>query len=201
MKILLIGGTGMVGSRILAEAQSRGHDVTAVSRHGERRLDANDTEALRAALTGQDALVVALGPSRTDQDAPRLVDTYRRILDAVRGSGVRVLFVGGAGSLFAAPGVRLVDTPEFPEAYRAEALQAAEALDLLRGVHDVNWTYFSPAIVLAPSERTGRYRLGREEPVLNSAGESFISAEDYAVALLDELEQPRHERQRFTAGS
>lgn len=201
MNILLIGGTGMVGSRILTEAQSRGHHVTAASRHGETRLDANDTGALRAALAGQDALVVALGPSRTDPNAPKLVDTYRRILDAVRGMGVRVLFVGGAGSLSAAPGVRLVDTPDFPEAYKPEALQAADALALLRGVEDVNWTYFSPAIVIAPGERTGRYRLGLEEPVFNDAGESHISAEDYAVALLDELETPRHERKRFTVGS
>ncbi|MEF2279989.1 NAD(P)H-binding protein [Deinococcus sp. YIM 134068] len=197
MNILLLGATGMVGSRILTEARSRGHTVTAASRHGETRVDANDPDALRQLLAGQDVLIVALGPSRTDPDAPRLVDTYRRILEAARTTGTRTLFVGGAGSLEVAPGVRLVDTPEFPDAYKPEALQAAEALAFLRGEEGFAWTYISPAADIQPGERTGEYRTTGEELLTDEGGRSYISAEDYAVALLDEVEIPRHPAGRF----
>lgn len=201
MNILLLGATGMVGSRILQEARSRGHTVTAASRHGETRVDANDPDALRQALAGQDVLVVALGPSRTDPDAPRLVETYRRILDAARVTGTRTLFVGGAGSLEVAPGVRLVDTPEFPEAVKPEAEQHAEALNFLRGEGGFAWTYISPAAEIAPGERTGKYRVNGDELLTDGEGRSRISAEDYAVAVLDEVEIPRHPAGRFGVAS
>ena len=135
MNILILGATGMIGSRITTEARERGHTVTAASRNGEVKVDANNVQALTRALHGQDALVVAIAPSLTDPSAPALVDTYQKIIQAAAQTGVRVLFVGGAGSLDIAPGKRLLDTPEFPEAYKAESLQAADALDDLRA----NW--------------------------------------------------------------
>lgn len=201
MNILLLGATGTIGSRVLTEAHSRGHSVTAASRHGETRVDADDPEALRHALAGQDVLVVALGPSRTDPDAPRLVETYRHILEAARVTGTRTLFVGGAGSLEVAPGVRLVDTPGFPEAVKPEAEQHAEALDFLRGEGGFAWTYISPPAEIAPGERTGNYRVGGDELLTDEEGRSRISAEDYAVAVLDEVEVPRHPAGRFGVAS
>lgn len=202
MNILILGATGMVGSRITTEAQQRGHTVTAASRGGPVKVDANDTAALSAALQGQDALVVALGPSRTDPSAPALIDTYGHIIQAATQNGTRVLFVGGAGSLEVAPGHLLIDTPEFPEAYKHEARQAADALNDLRAHHasgPLNWVYFSPAAVIAPGERTTHYRLGKNDLVANDQGSS-ISAEDFAHAVLNELENPQHHNERFTIG-
>lgn len=202
MNILILGATGMIGSRITTEARERGHTVTAASRNGEVKVDANNVEALTRALHGQDALVVAIAPSLTDPSAPALVDTYQKIIQAAAQTGVRVLFVGGAGSLDIAPGKRLLDTPEFPEAYKAESLQAADALDDLRANHtqgSLNWVYFSPAAMIAPGERTTQYRLGKNELVAGAQGSS-ISAEDFAHAALNELEHPQHHNERFTIG-
>jgi uncharacterized protein len=205
MNIAVIGGTGMVGSRVVAEAASRGHSVTSVSRNGGAKesdnvvdliADASDLDAMRQLAADHDVIVSAIGPSREPDGDPSafaitLVDLARAVAEA------RLLVVGGAGSLFVAPGVRLVDVPEFPEEYRAEGLASANALEALFALANAgDWSYLSPAPVIAPGARTGVYVLGDDTP----AGES-ISAEDYAVALVDEIERPAHTGVRFTVAN
>jgi uncharacterized protein len=206
MKILIYGGTGRVGSAIVAEAAARGHDAIAVSRHepaGElpegvtwQRGDASDASSVAKAATDVDAVVSALGPSRQPGGDPFAFAGIVRDLAAAVGS-TRLVVVGGAGSLLAAPGVRLLDTAEFPEIYKTEALASAEALEVLRGSDEsVDWTFLSPAPVIDEGERTGTYRVGDDSPV-----GTFISFADYAVALVDELETPAHRRARFTVAT
>ena len=202
MNITIYGATGTIGSRVTAEAQARGHDVTGVTRTGGDlpagvhpvRGDAGDS-ALAKRIAGEaDVVVSAIGPSRTGGDRREFLVQLRNLVDTL--GDTRLLVVGGAGSLLV-DGGRLLDQPGFPELYKAEALIGAEALEYFRGLGDgVDWTYFSPAPVIAPGERTGAYRAGTDSPV----GES-ISAEDYAVALLDEAERPAHRRRRFTAAN
>lgn len=206
MKIMLVGATGNVGSRILREAVSRGHEVTAiVRREGAleseprvevERADARDAGEVARLAGGHDAVVVAVSARREgDASIPEVV---RAAVGGVRRADVPRLFVvGGAGSLEVEPGVQLVDTPGFPEAYKAESLQQREALDVARA-SDVNWTYLSPAVVITPGERTGQYRVGGDQVLADAEGNSHISMEDYAVAVLDELASPNHERRRFT---
>ncbi|OIV36299.1 epimerase [Mangrovactinospora gilvigrisea] len=213
MKILLLGATGMVGSRIAKEAVARGHEVTAVSRSGkspgEARPnltavagDASDT-ALVARLAGEhEAVASALAPPRDGSD-PREPFTalYTALTDAVRASGTeRLVVVGGAGSLLVGPGKRLVDTPDFPDAYKGEALAHHDVLTLLRGRggDGLNWTYISPAAEIAPGERTGTFRLGDDRMLTAPDGSSRISAEDYAIAFVDELEQAVHPKRRIS---
>jgi putative NADH-flavin reductase len=193
MKIALFGATGMVGSRIAAEATDRGHEVTALSR--STGADMADAAAVREAATGHDVVVSATGPSRTGEPhEPWLASVSTLIENA---ADARVLFVGGAGSLLTADGTRLLDTDGFPEAYKAEATSGAAALDLFRAAPEaVDWTFVSPSPVIAPGERTGSYATALDTP----AGD-FVSAEDYAAALVDEIEQPQHRRQRFTVAS
>ena len=193
MKIALFGATGMVGSRIAAEATARGHQVTSLSR--STGGDLADATAVRAAAADHDVLVSATGPSRTG-------DPHQPWLDAVstliaNAGDARVLFVGGAGSLLTPDGTRLLDADGFPPEYLGEATTGAAALDLFRAAPErVDWTFVSPAPVIAPGERTGSYTSSLDTP----AGD-FISAEDYAVALVDEIEDPKHRRQRFTAAT
>jgi putative NADH-flavin reductase len=193
MKIALFGGTGMVGSRIAAEAAGRGHEVTALSR--STGTDMADAAAVRDAAATHDVVVSATGPSRTGEPhEPWLASVSTLIENA---ADARVLFVGGAGSLLTPDGTRLLDTDGFPEAYKAEATSGAAALDLFRAAPEsLDWTFVSPAPVIAPGERTGSYTTSLDTP----AGD-FISAEDYAVALVDEIEQPQHRRRRFTAAA
>jgi putative NADH-flavin reductase len=193
MKIALFGGTGMVGSRIAAEAAGRGHEVTALSR--STGADMADAAAVRDAAATHDVVVSATGPSRTGEPhEPWLASVSTLIENA---ADARVLFVGGAGSLLTPDGTRLLDTDGFPEAYKAEATSGAAALDLFRAAPEsLDWTFVSPAPVIAPGERTGSYTTSLDTP----AGD-FISAEDYAVALVDEIEQPQHRRRRFTAAA
>jgi putative NADH-flavin reductase len=202
MNIAVIGGTGMIGSRVVAEAAARGHQVTAVSRKGDAtpssqvtalKADAADPATLQRLAADHDVVVSAIGPSREPGGDPSTFPVT--LLDlATAVAQTRLIVVGGAGSLFAAPGVRLVDTPEFPDVYKAEALAAAAALDALKARPDVGeWSYLSPAPIIAPGERTGRYLVADDVP----AGDS-ISAEDYAVALVDEIETPAHTGRRFT---
>lgn len=204
MKIVVIGGTGMVGSRIVAEAVARGHEVTSVSRTGTDSrpgvvavaAHADDTATIAALASHADVVVSAIGPSREPGGDPSaFADTLTALALAV--TPTRLAVVGGAGSLLAAPGVRLIDTPEFPDEYKAEALAGAESLAALQALSlDGDWTYLSPAPVIAPGERTGHYELAEDAP----AGGS-ISAEDYAVALVDELEKPQHNGRRFTVAN
>ncbi|WP_210650248.1 NAD(P)-dependent oxidoreductase [Nocardioides sp. SYSU D00065] len=193
MKIAVFGATGMVGSRIVAEATSRGHQVTGLSR--ATGADLADADVVREAAAAHDVVVSATGPSRTGESHQPWLDAVATLLGNV--GGTRVLFVGGAGSLLTADGTRLLDTEGFPPEYRAEATSGAAALDLFRAAPEsVDWTYLSPAPVIAPGERTGSYATALDTP----AGD-FVSAEDYAVALVDEIEEPRHRRQRFTVAS
>ncbi|MBS62064.1 NAD(P)-dependent oxidoreductase [Salinisphaera sp.] len=199
--VALVGASGNAGSRILKELSDRGHQITAIARHPDRiaalpdvtavQGDANDRAALAALLKGHDAVISAV--HFTASDAATLVG-------AVRDAGVsRYLVVGGAGSLEVAPGEKVIDQPDFPEAYKPEASAGGVFLDYLRGVDDLEWTFLSPSAEFVPGERTGRFRLGKDELLTHAEGSS-ISFEDYAIALVDELEQPAHVRQRFTVG-
>ncbi|OZI37255.1 3-beta hydroxysteroid dehydrogenase [Bordetella genomosp. 10] len=199
--VALIGASGNAGARILKELSDRGHSVTAIARNPEkiadlpkvtaRRGDVDDKEGLAALLRGHDAVISSVRFSASD---PRV------LIDAVRASGVRrYLVVGGAASLEIAPGKRLLDQPDFPQAYKVEATKGAEFLDLLKGVQDLDWTFLSPSAMFMPGERTGKFRLGTDQLLTGEHGSS-ISFEDYAVALVDELEKPAHVRRRFTVG-
>lgn len=206
MKLLLLGSTGMIGSRIAAEARDRGHDITEASRSaGEGRiaLDVNDTDALANAASGHDAMVSAIAPPRdgSEQTAP-LLAAGRSILAAAEQSGVtRIAFVGGAGSLLLPDGSRNVDQDGFPDEYKGEALAHGELLELLRNEGAATeWSYLSPAAVIQPGERTGEFTLGGDHLVVAADGSSEISAEDFAIALVDELENNNHVRKRFTLG-
>jgi len=201
MKVALIGASGTGGSRLLAELSGRGHQVTAIARHPEmvaklpgvtaKRGDVFDKAGLGALLKGHDAVISAV---RFSESNPKL------LIDAVKGSGVKRYFVvGGASSLEVAPGVKLIDTPQFPAAHKAEANKGGEFLDLLRKDKDLDWTFLSPSAMIAPGERTGKFRLGKDQLLTNDKGSS-VSWEDYAIAAVDELEKPAHVRERFTVG-
>ena len=202
MKIALIGASGFIGSRLLAELSSRGHAVTAIVRNPEKvaalpgvtavKGDVFDKDGLAALLAGHDAAISAVHFTASD---PQL------LLAAVKQSGVkRYLVVGGAGSLEVAPGVKLFDTPEFPAPYLDEARKGGSFLDLLKPEQGLDWTFLSPSALIQPGERTGKFRLGTDQLLVDDKGNSAISAEDYAIALVDELEKPAHSRRRFTVG-
>lgn len=204
MNILLIGATGMVGSRVAAEARARGHEVTGVTRSGKdgtARAEARDSAAVAKLAQGKDAIVVAVAPPRDGSEtvAPLLADG-RGVLAGAREAGVkRVVIVGGAGSLEIAPGQRLVDTPDFPALYKNEALAQGALLDAVRAeAGGLDWTYISPAAEIEPGERTGTFRVGGDQLLTDADGNSRISAEDYAVALVDELEKPQAVGRRIT---
>lgn len=208
MKIALFGAGGMIGSRIAREALARGHQVTAISRTPgklakdlavtEIKADARDAQSIAQAVKGHDVAISAVGVGTGDQTS--LLQANEALIAGVKQAGAaRLLVVGGAGSLEVKPGLQVVDLPDFPEAYKPPALAHREVLNLYRKA-DLDWTYLSPAAVIAPGERTGKFRLGGDQLVADAKGESRISAEDYAVAMVDELEQPRHIRKRFTLG-
>ena len=203
MKIALIGATGMAGSRILEELVSRGHYVKAIARNTHKLadtarvltvdLDLNDHEALITELQGQDAIVSAVRFQGLNVNG--LIQTIR---DA---KAKRYIVVGGAGSLNVPNqhNLRVVDSPDFPEEYKAEAEAGVKFLDALKQVNDIDWTFISPSAEFGPGKRTGQYRTGKDELLVGEQG-SKISAEDFAVALADELEQNNHIQQRFTVG-
>jgi putative NADH-flavin reductase len=202
MNIALIGATGFIGSRLLAELTARGHRVTAISRNPDKvpaapnvtakKGDVFDRDGLAALLAGHDAVISAVHFTASDPAT---------LLAAVRQSGVkRYLVVGGAGSLEVAPGKQLFDTPDFPQIYHAEAKKGGAFLDLLKGESGLDWTFLSPSALIQPGERTGKFRLGGDQLLVDAQGKSAISAEDYAIALVDELEKPAHTRRRFTVG-
>ena len=211
MKIVLFGATGHVGQRITAEALRRGHEVVGVVRDPSRvqspdprvalvQGDATDAASVAAAVRGADAVVSSVSPRPgSTGNAPSLVDVARALIAGARQAGVRRLVaVGGAGSLEVAPGVALLDTPGFPEAYKAEGEEGRASLKVYREeAQGLDWTFLSPAIVIQPGERTGRYRTTGDQLLTDESGNSTISYEDYAVALLDELENPRHVGRRF----
>lgn len=211
MHIALIGASGFIGSGLRKEALARGHRVTALAGNPAKlesaagltavKADVNDTAALAGQLKGHDAVLSAFsGHAQTDTQA-YYVTGMRSIIAAVKQAGVRrLLVVGGAGSLEVAPGLQLLDTPQFPAAYKPTAEGARQALQLLRAEDSLNWTMLSPSAIIAPGERTGQFRLGGDQLLANAQGDSRISLEDYAVAMIDELEKPAHSRQRFTVG-
>jgi putative NADH-flavin reductase len=195
MRIVVFGPTGMIGSRIVSELGNRGHEIVGASRASG--ADITDPVAVAGAVAGADLVVCAVSARGGGYTLP---DVTRSLLQGVREASVtRLLIVGGAGSLEVAPGQRLIDTPEFPEEYKAEATQAAAALELLRTVTDCDWTYVSPAAFIHPGERTGHYRLGGDQLLVDEHGTSEISAEDYAIAIADLAEQGGHARERVCA--
>jgi putative NADH-flavin reductase len=211
MRVALIGATGRVGSRLLHEALGRGHEVVAISRHPEKlaprpRLhaaacDVFDTADLAALLRGADAVIHAYAPPRdVDRTATQIRATHS-IIAATKQAGVkRILAVGGAGTLESAPGVKVMDTAELPREWMGGATSTAQVKYLLEKETELAWTSLSPSLWLQPGERTGKFRLGTDQILRDPEGQSRISFEDYAVALIDELEQPRHTGRRFTVG-
>lgn len=202
MNIAIIGATGNVGSRIQEEALRRGHSVIAIARDASkiaaranvaaRSADVHHTAALATAIQGAD-VVVSSGRFANFKAAD--------LLPAVKQAGVkRLAVVGGAGSLEIAPGKALIDTPEFPAEYKPEASAGRDFLNDLRNEKAIEWTFLSPSALFVPGERTGKFRLGQDQLLVAADGKSSISYEDFAVALLDELELPKHVRARFTVG-
>lgn len=212
MKLVLFGATGNVGQRVAAEALRRGHEVVGVVRDPQAvqspdarvRLvkgDATNADSVAKIARGADAVVSAISPRPNPRGlpAPSLEKNARALISGLRTAGVkRVLYVGGASSLEVAPGKALADQPDFPEIYKAEAQEGREALAVWRGgAQGLDWTYLSPAAEIAPGKRTGKYRTTDDQLLVDAQGRSFITFEDYAVAVLDELERPQHVGARF----
>lgn len=211
MHIALIGASGFIGSALLDEALARGHQVTALVTQPQKiparegltgiGVDVQDTDALATGLKGADVVLSAFSGHAQADTQNYYLRGFRSIVAASQQAGVpRLLVVGGAGSLEIAPGVQLLDTPQFPEAYKPTAEGARQALIQLRGESKLNWTMLSPSAVIAPGERTAKFRLGIDQLLSDAAGHSHISVQDFAVAFIDEIEKPAHPRQRFTVG-
>ena len=210
MKIALIGASGMVGSAIRDEALSRGHQVTAIVRNPDKISVKNPSLTVKKGdvlegkvdelVRGQDAVISAYNPGWSNPNiADDTIKAYIAIVNGVKKAGVkRLLVVGGAGSLEASPGVQLIDTMQVPDLIRSAILALREVLYTLRKEQDLDWTFLSPAANFTQGERTGHFRLGKDQVVKDDRGESKISVRDYAVAMVDELEKPQHSRQRFT---
>ncbi|AYF47483.1 NAD(P)-dependent oxidoreductase [Pseudomonas aylmerensis] len=201
-KIAIIGATGRAGSQLLEEALRRGHSVVAIARNTDKlperdgvtvkQVDALDAHALEQAVSGSDVVISAAHFATLPAAA---------VIDPVKKAGVkRLLVVGGAGSLLLPGGGRVIDSEGFPAEYKAEASAGAEFLDVLRQEKDLDWTFLSPSAEFVETERTGKFRLGQDNLLVSSAGRSWISFADYAIALIDEVETPKHSRQRFTVG-
>lgn len=197
MKIAVIGATGNIGRRIVAEAERRGHEVVAISRGGGAvggatplQADLTDKAGIARAVEGADAVVLSVKFEGLDVEA---------LLDALK-DAKRLLIVGGAASLHVAPGLQLIDTEGFPDFIKVEAEPARQALARIQRETALDWTFLSPSVFIGPGERTGRFRLGKDELLTAEDGKSHISYEDYALALVDEIERPQHSRQRFTVG-
>jgi uncharacterized protein len=212
MKIALFGASGMIGQRVAKEALAHGHEVRAIVRNTANFplthpnltvVSGNilDASSVTQAVAGCDIVVNATRESGASApDRNEYIDAAHALMEGLPRAGVRrLIVVGGAGSLEVAPGVQLVDTPDFPEAWKPGAARLRDALPVYRTA-DLDWTFFCPAGLIRPGERTGKFRLGTDQLITNDKGESSISAEDYAVALVDEIEHPRFVRRRFTIG-
>jgi putative NADH-flavin reductase len=213
MKIALIGASGFVGKAVLHELLERKHQVTAIVRHPEKlnsaenltvsATDVMDQAALAEVLKGHDAIISSYNAGWTN---PNLYEDFLKgsqsIQEAAKKAGVkRLLVIGGAGSLYIAPGQQLVDTEAFPKEYKPGALAARDYLNQLKEENELDWTFLSPAIEMNPMTagiRRGSYRTGLDNPVMDENGRSLISVEDMAIAIVDEIEQPKHIRKRFT---
>ncbi|KAF2390505.1 NAD(P)-dependent oxidoreductase [Pseudomonas frederiksbergensis] len=201
-KIAIIGATGRAGSQLLEEALRRGHSVTAIARDtskiGQRagvvskNVDALDAEALQSAVAGLDVVISAAHFATLPASA---------VIGPVKKAGVkRLLVVGGAGSLLLPNGGRVIDSEGFPEEYKAEASAGALFLENLRKEQELDWTFVSPSAEFVEGERTGKFRIGKDDLLVSAQGRSWITFADYAIALLDEVEAPKHSRQRFAVG-
>lgn len=201
-KIAIIGATGRAGSQLLEEALRRGHNVTAIARDTQalasrtdvvsKSVDVTDAAALQAAVAGHDVVISAAHFSTIPAKA---------IIEPVKKAGVkRLLVVGGAGSLLTPDGKKVIDSPNFPEEYKAEASAGGVYLDTLRLEPDLDWTFLSPSALFVEGERTGAFRLGKDHLLVSNEGKSWITFADYAIAMIDEVEKPAHSRQRFTVG-
>ena len=214
MKIAIIGATGFVGTALVNEFTNRNHSVTAIARNPKdekqenvtwAKADVLDTDALAEVLKGHDAVVSAYNAGWTN---PNIYDDFiagsKAVQAAVTKSGIkRYIVIGGAGSLFVAPGLQAVDTPDFPADIKPGATAARDYLNILKDDKDLDWAFFSPAFEMHQGTKTGRtgnYRLGLENPVFNEEQRSILSVEDLAVVIADEVEIPKHHQQRFTAG-
>lgn len=212
--VVLIGASGFVGNAILNELLSRGHKVTAVVRNPEKinvsnsnleiaKADIADTNAMVGICKGKEAIISAYNPGWTNPDIyEETLRNYPLILEAAKRSGAkRLLCVGGAGTLFCAPGLRVVDSGAIPDAIMGGVKSLGEFyLNTLMNEKDIDWIFFSPAGTLEPGKRTGKFRLGKDNLIIDENGISHISVEDYAVAMVDELENPKHHCERFTIG-
>lgn len=201
MNIALIGATGRAGSRLAAELVSRGHSVRGIAQHLPEEATAGIT-FVKADATKPDELAPQFAGCDAVISATRFVSSDANALIAAieRARVPRLLVVGGAGSLEIAPGKTLLVSDGFPDAYKAEAQSGARFLDRLREEHTLDWTFLSPSAEFAPGARTGHYRLGGDQLLTDAEGKSWISMEDFAIAMIDELEHPAHSRQRFTVG-
>lgn len=213
-KIILIGASGYVGSAIMKEALNRGMQVTAIVRHPEKitikdanltvkKGDVTDIDKIARLSKGADVIVSAYNPGWNNPDIyEETLSVYPKILEAVKKSGVpRFLMVGGAGTLFVEPGVRLIDSGMIPETILPGVKSLGEFyLNTLSKEKEVDWVFFSPAANLFPGKRTGKFRLDKDNMIVDDQGESSVSVEDYAVAMIDEVEYPTHHYERFTIG-
>lgn len=211
MNIALIGASGFIGSALRKEALARGHTVTALVSNPARleaaagltvvKTDVLDTAALAQALAGHDMVISAFSGHAHADVRGYYMNGIRSIIAAVKQAKLpRLLVVGGAGSLEVAPGKQLVDSPGFPAEWKGTAEGARDALNLLRTETALDWTMLSPSAHIHPGERTGKFRLGTDQLLVDAEGNSHVSLEDYAVAMLDEAEKPQHRRSRFTVG-
>lgn len=212
--VVLIGASGFVGTAILNELLSRGHKVTAVVRNPKKinvtnsnleivKTDVSDTNVMVEICKGKDAIISAYNPGWANPDIyEETLRNYPLILDAAKRSGAkRLLCVGGAGTLFCAPGLRVVDSGAIPDAIMGGVKSLGEFyLNTLMNEKAIDWIFFSPAGTLEPGKRTGKFRLGKDDLIVDENGISHISVEDYAVAMVDELENPKHHYERFTIG-
>ena len=212
--VLLIGGSGFVGSAILKELLDRGYKVTTLVRNPDKitikspdltvvKGDVSDFDEIKKLATGKDAVISAYNPGWNNPNIyEETLKNYPRILDAVKAAGVkRFLIVGGAGTLFVAPGVRVMDTGVIPEAIMGGVKSLGEFyLNTLMPEKEIDWVFFSPAGEIAPGEKTGKYRLGKDDLIVDENGKSRISTGDYAAAMVDELEKPTRHKERFTIG-
>jgi putative NADH-flavin reductase len=210
MKAAIIGASGQIGAFIRDEALARGHYVTAIVRHPEKitvqnpHLTVVEADILKdkveELVKGHDAVISAYNPGWSNPDIyNEQIKGYKAIINGVKKSGIkRLLVVGGAGSLEVAPGVQVLDTASFPEQVKQGVLATREVLYMLQEDKELGWTFLSPPASIAPGERTGHYRVGKDQLLKNQKGESRISTQDYAIAMLDELENPQHVRERFT---
>lgn len=212
MKLALIGASGFVGAAVLQEALNRGHQVTGIVRNPEKLPqhpalsavagDVYNSAALAEQLKDHDAVIHAFNPGWGTADIrERFIAGSQSIIAATKQAEVqRLLIVGGAGSLYVAPNVQLIDTPSFPSEYKEGAEGARQALRLIQAEQDLAWSFISPPALLQPGERTGQFRIGGEQLLMNGDAPAQISVADLAVAIIDELERPQHLRQRFTVG-